>query len=192
MVYSKFLQENILFSFSLLYNFIILFGFCFMAITLISLFTLIQFLHVQTSCSDSFFSFRDVFVNLYLVLTIPKLMFIFIKKSMPCLNPMENDLAFRLLVLSILLIIAGIEINPGPSKINLFFAVWNLDSLPTCDYARIPLIELLQAEYSFDIFGVSESALTNNIPNETILLEGFSPDPIRAKKSEDTRNGGVC
>ena len=192
MVYSKFLQENIFFSFSLLYNFVILFGFCFMVITLLSLFTLIQLLCVQTSCSDSFFSFRDVFVNLYLVLTIPKLMFTFIKKSMRCLNPMENNLAFRLLVLSILLIIAGIEINPGPSKRDLFFAVLNLHSLPARDYARIPLIESLQAEYSFDIFGVCESALTNNIPNETILVEGFSPDPIRADKYDDTRNGGVC
>ena len=192
MVYSKFLQENILLSISLLYNFIILFGFCFMVITLLSLFTLTHFLSVWTSCSDSFFSHREALVNLYLVFKFPKLMFILIKKAMHYLNPMENNLAFRLLVSSILLIMAGIETNPGPSCKNLSFAVWNLDSLPAREYARIPLIESLQAEYSFDIFGVCESALTKNIPNETILVEGFSPDPIRADKSDDTRNGGVC
>ena len=28
--------------------------------------------------------------------------------------------------------------------------------------------------------------------NDDILVEGFSPDPIRADKADDTRNGGVC
>ena len=86
---------------------------------------------------------------------------------------------------------AGIELNPGPQR-QLSFAVWNLDSLPARDYARIPLIESFQAEYKFDIFGVCESALKSDIKNEDIRIEGFSPDPIRADKSDDTRNGGVC
>ena len=72
------------------------------------------------------------------------------------------------------------------------FAVWNLDSLPARDYARIPLIESFQATYKFDVFGICESALTAEIANENILIEGFSPDPIRADKADDTRNGGVC
>jgi hypothetical protein len=88
---------------------------------------------------------------------------------------------------------AGIEINPGPlTKKNLSFAVWNLDSLPARDYARIPLIESFQAEYKFDMFGVCESALTGDISKDSILVEGFSPDPLRADKADDTRNGGVC
>ena len=104
-----------------------------------------------------------------------------------------KNIAFQLLVWGKLLILAGIESNPGPiSKINLSFAVWNLDSLPARDYARIPLIESLQAEYKFDMFGVCESALTGNISSENISVEGFSPDPIRADKADDTRNGGVC
>ena len=125
------------------------------------LFTLTHFLMVSTSCSDSFFSRREALVNLYLVFKFPKVMFILIKTAIYYLNPIENNLAFCLLVSSILLIMAGIETNPGPScKKNLSFAVWNLDSLPACEYARIPLIEWLQAEYSFAIFGVSESAHT--------------------------------
>ena len=79
-------------------------------------------------------------------------------------------------MLGTLLVMAGIETNPGPtSRRNLSFAVWNLDSLPARDYARIPLIESLQAEHSFDIFGVCESALNSGIPNDSILVEGFSP-----------------
>ena len=70
-----------------------------------------------------------------------------------------------------LLIMAGIEINPGPlTKKNLSFAVWNLDSLPARDYARIPLIESFQAEYKFDMFGVCKSALTGDISKESILV----------------------
>ena len=42
------------------------------------------------------------------------------------------------------------------------------------------------------MIGVVESALKTSIPNEDILVEGFSPDPIRADKADDTRNGGVC
>ena len=106
---------------------------------------------------------------------------------------MESNVAFRLLVLGTLLVMAGIETNPGPtSRRNLSFAVWNLDSLPARDYARIPLLESLQAEHSFDIFGVCESALNSGIPNDSILVEGFSPDPFRADKADGTRNGGVC
>ena len=103
------------------------------------------------------------------------------------------NVAFRLLVMSVLLLMAGIESKPGPSnKRNLSFAVWNLDSLPARDYARIPLLEAFQAEYNLDIFGVCESALNASISNDSILVEGFSPDPIRADKDDDERNGGVC
>ena len=106
---------------------------------------------------------------------------------------MAHNFAFLLLVSSMLLIMAGIESNPGPqSKKNLSFAVWNLDSLPARDYARIPLIESFQAEYKFDMFGVVESALTANVSKDSILVEGFSPDPLRADKADETRNGGVC
>ena len=77
-----------------------------------------------------------------------------------------------------LLFLSGtVEYNPGPhmSNHNLTFAVWNLDSLPARDFARIPLIESLQASYDFDIFGVCESMLTKNITNEDIFINGFSP-----------------
>ena len=78
------------------------------------------------------------------------------------------------------------------SNNNFSFAVWNLDSLPAGDFARIPLIESLQASYDFDMFGVCESMLTKNISNEDIFINGFSPHPSRSDKGSDTRNGGVC
>ena len=74
----------------------------------------------------------------------------------------------------------------------LSFAVWNLDSLPARDFARVPLIESFQATYDIDMFEVCESMLAENISNEDILINGFSPDPFRSDKDSDTRNGGVC
>ena len=42
------------------------------------------------------------------------------------------------------------------------------------------------------MFGICESALTGDVSNDSILIEGFSPDLIRADRPDDTRNGGVC
>ena len=58
------------------------------------------------------------------------------------------------------------------------------------DYADIPLFESFQAEYRFDMF--SASKITSKISDASIFIEGVSPDPIRADKADDTRNGGVC
>ena len=67
-----------------------------------------------------------------------------------------------------------------------------MDSLPARDYARIPLIESFHATYDFDLFGVCESFLSNSISNSDIQINGFSPDPLRADKLPNVRNGGVC
>ena len=97
-----------------------------------------------------------------------------------------KNILFFAIVLQILLFISGtVETNPGPDtskKNNLSFAVWNLDSLPARDFARIPLIETLQATYDFDMFGVCESMLTGNISNEDILINGFHPIPLGLTK----------
>ena len=100
-----------------------------------------------------------------------------------------------MVLMSLLIISGSVEINPGPNNENtrrLSFAVWNLDSIPAREYARIPLIETLQATYSFDLFGVCESSLRPDIPNEDICIGGFSPEPFRSDKPINTRNGCVC
>ena len=108
---------------------------------------------------------------------------------------MEN-MCFTVIVLVILLLMSGtVEINPGPPSPklkNLSFAVWNLDSLPARDFARVPLIETLQSTYDFDLFGICESMLSEKNSNEEIFISGFSPDPFRADKAPNIRNGGVC
>ena len=119
-----------------------------------------------------------------------------IKCSLTCSFIKYKNLIIFFTVLQILLFSSGtVEVNAGPDKskkTNLSFAVWILDSIPARDFARIPLIETLQATYDFDIFGVCESFLNNDVSNEDILIRGFSPDPFRADKPVNTRNGGVC
>ena len=129
---------------------------------------------------------------LIMAFIVPRSIFVFIKHIAQLTVKFKN-IAFFLFILGTLLVMAGIEKNPGPnSNKKLSFAIWNLDSLPAREYARIPLIESFQAEQKLDFFGICETSLTGNISNEDIFIEGFSPDPIRADKTDGTRNGGVC
>ena len=117
--------------------------------------------------------------------------FKFLKEHCP--QKLKNALFF-IIVLHILLVISGIEINPGPNPKNLNYhlqsGTWTV-FLPEI-FARIALIESFQASYNFDIFGVCESLLKKKIKNEDILINGFSSEPLRADKPENTRNGEVC
>ena len=54
------------------------------------------------------------------------------------------------------------------------------------------MIETFQATYDFDLFGVCESLLNKDIVNDDIMISGFSPEPFRADKPENIRNGGIC
>ena len=116
----------------------------------------------------------------------------FYKKSVP--GEVKNIVFFIIVMKSLLILSGTVEINHGPvtKKTSLSFAVWNLDSIPARDYARIPLIESFLATYEFDIFGVCKSLLNKDIPNDDIYINGFSPEPFHSDKPENSRNGGVC
>ena len=75
---------------------------------------------------------------------------------------------------------------------GISFAVWNLDSIPARNFAKIPLIETFQATYDFDIFCVCESLLDKNVSNEDIFINGFTPNPYRADKLGNVRNECLC
>ena len=183
---------------------IVLFSYCTMIVTLMPvLLTSFYFCSVILNslvswCSSPIYKIPLYIVHAFLITnSIPKVLSYSTKVLMSYLiNSLSAGIkifSFFLMVLQALLIISGtVELNPGPAEIgkNLSFAVWNLDSLPARDYARIPLIESFQATYNFDIFGICESSLCSNIPNNDIFINGFSPDPFRADKP--ARNGGVC
>ena len=114
--YLNFFQVRLIFISSLIYSIILLFGLSCMAITLFVLITFIR-LGFGYLCPDSVFSCRNISYTLYLVFSFPKLCYFLV------INPMKN-IAFQLMVLGMLLIMAGIESNPGPtSKKNLFCRV---------------------------------------------------------------------
>ena len=83
------------------------------------------------------------------------------------------------LVVQLLLVISGsVEINPGPQLTapnNFSFCSWNIDSLLARDGAKISTIEALEAVHNFDVFGICESYLTNEVKPEDLLINGFSP-----------------
>ena len=189
--YLEFLKDHLIFTLTLIHSITILFAFSLMTIILLLLTAFAM--PVLWTIQDLPFSSGNASLVLCMVFSFPQQISLPLKNLSRMLDPLVTNAAFFLLVLSLLLIIAGIETNPGPnSNKNLAFAVWNLDSLPARDFARIPLLESFQAEYKFDILGVCESALHSNIPTSSILIDGFSPDPFRADKSDNTRNGGVC
>ena len=162
--------------FSLACNIILLFGFNLLVVFLMLL--AVIHLGLLTLSSEFFLSGEKESVTLYLIFLVPKLISCSLQKYVDILCPMDTNIVLRLLVLCLLQIVVEIKTNPGPtSERNLYFAVWNLDSLPACGYARTPLIESFQAEYESDVFRVCESALSAGIPNDSILVDGFSPDP---------------
>ena len=99
-----------------------------------------------------------------------------------------------------LLIRSGsVETNPGPTPVNntcnkLSFATWNIDSILARNNAKLPLIESLVETYRFDLFGICETYLTGSIPNEKLILNGYSSAPLRSdcKDIGKRPKGGVC
>ena len=183
----------------LLYNLLLLFSYCTMIVTLFPI-VLTMYLcldHLLSGKSNPlhhkiYLYSLHTFLEINLIPRKIQNSFKFLKKHF---SKKLKNASFFIIVLHILLVISGIEVNPGPTlskKSKLSFAVWNLDSIPARDFARIPLIESFQASYNFDIFGVCESFLNKNIKNEDIFINGFSPEPFRADKPENVRNGGVC
>ena len=86
------------------------------------------------------------------------------------LEEMKNKFFFVLVLQALLFMSGTVELNSGPDttpRKKPSFAVWNLDSLPARDFAKIPLIERLQNVNDIDMF---ESILITNITSEEIYI----------------------
>ena len=107
----------------------------------------------------------------------------------------KNILFYSQVILMLVISSGSVKTNPGPntnSQNRLSFAMWNLDSLPSRDYSRIPVVESLQAVHNFDIFAVCKSSLNELIPDESVSIHGFTPASFRADKCLTAHNGAVC
>ena len=69
----------------------------------------------------------------------------------------------------ILLIKAGIEMNPGPAHPPRFsFATFSIDSLLARDGCKLSTIECLDSVYKFDLFGICETYLNESVNNNKL------------------------
>jgi hypothetical protein len=98
-----------------------------------------------------------------------------------------------LLIRALLIQSGSVEKNPGPQPKNLTFATWNIDSLLADEGKKINLVECIQSVHDFDIFGICETYLTDNITDSDLSISGFEQIPKRADNKQGGRpKGGVC
>ena len=123
-------------------------------------------------------------------------------RTLMCLD----NFAYFCIVLCILLIISGVEQNPGPSlsvssrsfssvsdlssdcsvfKNNVSFLHLNVQSI-------VPKLDIITVEYSsYDILSFTESWLKPNINDETLKLPGYKFSPFRRDRQHKTGGGGI-
>ena len=95
---------------------------------------------------------------------------------------------FLFYVLCLLILLSNdIELNPGPKQSDqLSILHVNVNSI----LVQPKLLELsaLTNEYHFDVIGLCETWLDDSIPNDRLLIPGYS-EPLR--KDRNRRGGGV-
>ena len=120
--YLRSFRGHILFVLSLIHSFLVIFGLSCMAIFLFPLIFLTQVVFGNLLCPDSVSLCRYISFTFFLVFSFPKSILFLAKKFLPKLNPATDNSAFLFFVSNMLLIMAGIEINPGPlTKKKSFF-----------------------------------------------------------------------
>ena len=101
---------------------------------------------------------------------------------------------FFFLMKSLLILLSGdIELNPGPKRyFNLKVCHWNLNSLPSHNFAKLTSLQAYNTLHKFDIICISETYLDSSISiNDTDLnLDGYKI--IRADHPLNLKRGGVC
>ena len=84
-----------------------------------------------------------------------------------------------------------IEKNPGPIYYsNSFnFMNWNLNSLPTNNFARVQLIEAHNSLHNYDLISICETSLTDSQTSNVPELDGYTFVP--ANHPDNVSHGGV-
>ena len=82
-------------------------------------------------------------------------------------------------LLLVLLQHGDIETNPGPSKeYNQYLSCchWNLNSLPSHNYAKVSLLQAYNSIYKHDIICISETYLDSSvsIDDKSLCIEGYN------------------
>ena len=95
--------------------------------------------------------------------------------------------------LSILLILLSndIHMNPGLQYHNNFFKFmcWNLNSLATNNFERVPLIEADNNKFNYDLISICETSLNDTLVPKVPELNGYTFEP--ANHPNNVTHGGV-
>ena len=88
-----------------------------------------------------------------------------------------------------------IEKNPGPI-INYAqgFKIchWNLNSIPTDNFVKIPILEAYATTHNFDLICLTETFLDSSYPNDDPRLQLTGYSILRVDHPMNIKRGGVC
>ena len=80
--------------------------------------------------------------------------------------------------------------NPGPPSDSLFkFMHWNLNSMKAHNFERCNNLTAYNSEHNFHLIAITETALSNSIPDDKINIDGYIP--IRCDLPGNDTHGGV-
>ena len=98
--------------------------------------------------------------------------------------------------ISILIYLSGdIETNPGPvTNFSQGFKIchWNLNSIPTDNFVKVPLIEVYALTHNLDIICLSETFLDSSYSNDDPKIQISVYSLLRADHPMNIKRGGVC
>ena len=99
----------------------------------------------------------------------------------------------ELLVFFLLFLSGDIELNPGVRNYsNLKICFWNLNSLPSYNFAKLSLLQAYNSLHKFDIICLSETYLDSSISSNDPQLSLAGYKIIRSDNPLNIKKGGVC
>ena len=90
------------------------------------------------------------------------------------------------------------DIHPNPGTglnfnfFNLNFCHWNLNPVLAHNKIKISLLEAYDSVYHNDIIALTEIQLNQGIPDDEILINGFSDKPFRKDDPSGDRYRAIC
>ena len=95
----------------------------------------------------------------------------------------------------LILLSAGVELNPGPKRAsasNISICHWNLNSISAHNYTKLFLLKAYIAIPNFDIICLSETYLDSSTTSDDDDLAISGYNLIRSDHPSNNKRGGVC
>ena len=85
----------------------------------------------------------------------------------------------------------NIHPHPGQVDVGLKFYHWDLNGIIARDRIEIPLTEVYNSIFHYDIIALSETIINNSVPDENIFIKGFSEEILSSNHPSGDKKGGV-